>query len=90
MNDVLCQFYKCLRTKAGGFYKKASYLSARASFGCYVTVDLKRPLNIFQTPELQVSNRVLKAVLIENRMCGESSTEHKIPILHEDVSKLDL
>ena len=53
MNDVLCQFYKCLRTKAGCFYEKVSCSSARASLGRYVTVDLKRSFSIFQTATLQ-------------------------------------
>ena len=55
-----------------------------------MTIDLKRPFNIFQTPELQESNRVLSAVLIENKMPGEPSTEHNNPLLDEDVSKLVL
>ena len=49
LKGVLCRFYRGLRTKSGDFYKKLSYLAARASIGRYVTVDLQRPSNLFQT-----------------------------------------
>ena len=57
LNDAFCRFYKGLRTKAGGFCKKPSYLSARGSIGRHFTVELKRPFNVFQTPAFQKSNR---------------------------------
>ena len=62
-----------LRTKNGELYKKSSYLAARASIGRYVTVDLEHPtINVFKTPELQKYNRVLNAILIENKLRGET------------------
>ena len=87
--DALFRFYKGLRTKAGGFYKKLSYLSARGSIGRYFTVELKRPFNVFQTPALQESNRVLNAVLVENKTRGEDSTVHKEDIEGDDATRLD-
>ena len=56
---VLCRFYPGLRTKSGDFYKKSSYLAARASIGHYITVDLQHPFDLFQTvqpAELHVFN----------------------------------
>jgi len=89
LNRALCRFYRGLRTKNSQFYKKASYLAARASLGRYVTVDLQRNFNLFQTLELQESNRVLNAVLIENKMRGEPQTVHKEALLPEDQALLE-
>ena len=52
-------------------------------------MDLKRQtINVFQTPELQESNRVLNAVLTENKLRGETQTSHKTSVLPEDEAKI--
>ena len=89
LNRVLCHFYRGLRTKNGEFYKKSSYVAARASVGRCVTVDLKRPtITVFQTPQLHESNRSLNAVLIENKLRRETQTSHKTSVLPEDEAKI--
>ena len=71
LNDALSRFYAVsLRTKEGGVYKGSSYLSARAAIGRYVSKDINRLFNIFKTPELQASNRVLDGVIKKNRNDG--------------------
>ena len=52
-------------------------------------VELGRPLNIFQVPELQDSNRVLNAFLFEHKRLGEPSISHKTAILDEDEINID-
>ena len=49
LNDALSRFYVSLRTKEGGVYKRSSLLSARAAIGRYVSKDINRPFNVFQT-----------------------------------------
>ena len=72
-------------------YKRSSYTAARASIARYIImmVELGRPLNIFQVPELQDSNRVLNAFLFEHKRLGEPSVSHKTAILDEDEIKID-
>ena len=70
LNDALSRFFISVRTKKGGVYKQ-SYLSVRAAIGHYVSKDINRPFNVFQTPELQASNRVLDGVLTKNNNDGE-------------------
>ena len=89
LNGVLSRFYRGLRMKNGGTYKRSSYTAARASIARYIMVELGRPLNIFQAPELQDSNRVLNAVLVEHKRLGEPSVSHKTSILDEDEIKID-
>ena len=69
-------------------YKRSSYTAARASIARYM-VELGRPLNIFQVPELQDSNRVLNAFLFEHKRLGEPSISHKTAILDEDEINID-
>ena len=52
-------------------------------------VELGRPLNIFQAPELQDSNRVLNAVLVEHKRLDEPSVSHETAILDEDEIEID-
>lgn len=90
LNDVLGRFYLSLRNKEGGIYKKSSYLAARAAIGRYVTSDLKRPFNVFQSPELQGSNRVLDGVLKKNKADGvEKLMVHKEALKKDDLDRLD-
>ena len=90
LNGVLGRFYVSLRNKEGGMYMKNSYLAARAAIGRHVTVNLKRPFNVFQSPELQGSNRVLDGVLKKNKSEGvEKSVVHKDALKKEDLDRLD-
>ena len=54
-----------------------------------IMVELGRPLNIFQAPELQDSNQVLNAFLFEHKWLGEPSVSHNTVILDEDEIKFD-
>ena len=75
--------------KSRGTYKRTSYTTARASIARFIMMELGRPLNIFQAPELQDSNRVLNAFLFEHKRLGEPSGSHKTAILDEDEIKID-
>ena len=46
-------------------------------------------MHVFQTPALQESNRVLNAVLVENKTHGEDSTVHKKVVEGDDAARLD-
>lgn len=80
LNDALGQFCDSLRTKEPGrrHLQESTYLSAHAAMGCYVSKDMNCPFDIFQTPELQASNRVLDSVLKKNMNDGvERQVEHR-------------
>ena len=50
---------------------------------------MKRPFNVFRTPALQESNRVLNADLVKNKTRGEDSTAHKELIAGDGAAQLD-
>ena len=74
LNDVPSRFYVSLGTKEGGVYKRSSYFSARAAICRYVSKDITRPFNVFQTPESHASNRVLDGVLKKNESVAHYSS----------------
>ena len=71
LNDALCKFYPSLRTKAGGLYRKASYLASRGVIHRR-TQELKRPFNVFKSEAFAQSHRVLDARLKTKKSKGWS------------------
>ena len=60
LNELLCRFYLGVRTRNGQYYKRSSYLAARAAISRHVVVELKRPeLNLFREAVFRQSNHVL-------------------------------
>jgi len=90
LNDVLCRFYLGLRNKNGHYYKRASYLAARAAISRHVVVELSRPeLNLFREAVFRRSNHVLDGHLKTKKLEGEEpAVEHKISISDEDIERL--
>ena len=64
LNTLLSRFYVGLRTQKGGYYKKSSYMSARAALSRYlVTVLNREECNLYRCATFKHSNGVLDGVL---------------------------
>ena len=60
LNELLCRFYLGVRIRNGQYYKRSSYLPARAAISRHVVVEPKRPeLNLFREAVFRQSNHVL-------------------------------
>ena len=90
LNAILCSFYTALRTKKGEYYKRNSYLAARAVVGRYICKTLDRPeCNIWRQPQFEQSHRVLDGILKQRKMAGqEQAVQHKPSIVEEDIHRL--
>ena len=90
LNALLSRFYVGLRTQKGEYYKKSSYMAARAALSRYlVTVLNREECNLYQCAAFKQSNVVLDGVLKMKKADGhEPSAEHKTAICDEDLAKL--
>ena len=90
LNDVLCRFYIGVRNKNGQYYKRSSYLAARAAISRHAVVELNRPeLNLFREAVFRRSNHVLDGHLKTKKLEGdEPAVEHKLSVSDEDLELL--
>lgn len=90
LNALLSRFYVGLRTQKGEYYKKSSYMAARAALSRYlVTVLNREECNLYRCAAFKQSNVVLDGVLKMKKADGhEPSAEHKTAICDEDLAKL--
>ena len=87
-DGVLHKFHAGLRTKTGGFYKRSSYLAARAGIQSHLDA-LNCRVNIFSQTKFCGSSNVLDAVLKKNKSDGlERQVLHNDAITEEDKKRL--
>ena len=90
LNALLSRFDVGLRTQKGEYYKKSSYMAARAALSRYLVTVLNRDreeCNLYRCAAFKQSNMVLDDVLkIKKADAHEPSAEHKTAICDEDLA----